>query len=375
MNWRWDDEAMKKVTRLSIAALIFLCVSNLCGLSIRASHQLLFSLFVIVISSLFCRNIWATVFVWWSSLLFIMSRFEVGAVYMTNIFYGTMLYCLTKNAFQRRHINFFANAILWLLFANLAYGIIQVLGYDFIYNCWEHLNFMGIHKLKACPSGFMSNSGIMASLICMAFPIWATRSRLSIYPSLLLVIPIIILHSSVAVLTFVVTAMFILFHRVKLKIWLSVVVLLVLCGISYCMFFDAPGYERAELWKSVMADAYNHPVIGWGMDTFRNFNSKKPFIYVNGPDNSALSKWDNPHNLLISLVYEFGFVSLFFLIGYIRHIAVMFKSATKTPNAIGFTGFFIAFLVVSMANFPIFLCRLAVLIIPCLALMEVELNG
>ena len=127
-----------------------------------------------------------------------------------------------------------------------------------------------------------------------------------------------------------------------------------------------------------------HPITGWGLDSFRNGTGEpggEKHVYamqthaqiVSGrPKELHLAIWDNPHNLYISLFYEWGVFGLIFLGGYIRFLALRFKNAIKTPNLLALTGFIIVFFVTSLAYFPIFLARMAIFIVPCFALFEIE---
>jgi O-antigen ligase len=129
--------------------------------------------------------------------------------------------------------------------------------------------------------------------------------------------------------------------------------------------------ERVTLWKMALMDAKCHPIKGFGMDSFRKITSSKNFQYMMGGDRSP-SLWDNPHNLYISLGYEFGFLVFIILGGYIRQLIISFKKSSKNSNVIALAGFIMVFFVISIGSFPAFLCRTMVFIIPCFALYEVS---
>lgn len=371
---RWDSDTIKKIMRLFIGVGCFLCFTTIIGLHLRAAHQLIFCLFVIILSALLMKNIWATLFIWWACLLFAISKFECGQIYITNIFYGAMFYYITKVAFERRHIDFFIKIVLWVLCLNLFYGCLQILSYDFVFNSWENLNVLGVQVIKGSPNGFMGNSGVMASFCCMCIPLVATRSKYSVWLSLLLLIPVFILRSTSAIGGSFVVLMFIAWFSMNKKIWFLLLAGMIIALVVFLIFFDLPGMERINVWKASLNDINQHPVVGWGMDSFRKYTATKPFTYVQGPSDIPLSKWDNPHNLIISLLFEFGIISVILLGGYLRHIFVLFRASGKNGNSLALTGFLIAFLMVSLGNFPIFLARMAVIIIPALALLEVELG-
>lgn len=376
MNWQFDRETTLKTLRLAICSLMFLCVTNIMGLNLRAAHQLFFSLACIIIFALLVRNIWLTLFIWWASILFTIFKFECGQVYITNIFYGAVLYYITKLAFEKKHIDFFIKIVLWVVTINLFYGILQALDFDFIYLKSESLNIPFMDLNLPSPNGFMGNSGVAASLYCLAIPLIATRGKKSIWIAISMLIPIFILRSSTSMIGAVVIIMFLLWFRVSKKMWFTALAsLLVLAGV-YFSYFDIPGMERVNTWKLSLIDAKIHPLKGWGMDSYRKVTKFKPQYYVTQPESKSHSSlWDNPHNLLISLFYEFGIVSLLLLIGYLRQVIMWFRKSLKDPNTIALAGFILAFFIISMGNFPAFLARMMVIIIPCLALYEVQTNG
>jgi len=129
-----------------------------------------------------------------------------------------------------------------------------------------------------------------------------------------------------------------------------------------------------------------HPITGWGLDSYANITPFKDFKYSqlikktpdyvmpNGEvkDLTAITYWDNPHNLGISILYEFGFVGFVFVFMYLRQIMLKFKNAIFDRNTIGLFGLILMFVIVSMGHFPIYLARLAPIIVSCFALFEVS---
>ena len=174
--------------------------------------------------------------------------------------------------------------------------------------------------------------------------------------------------------------------RFREKIFLIMICVVLLCGSFYVKNVDKLGMERLPMWHKILRDGMKHPITGWGLDSFSNVTPQKNFKYsqvVNkvpfNVDNygnvqkemTSILWWDNPHNLYISLFYEFGFVGLFLFIGYIRQNVLRFKNCIKSPDAIALAGFVFVFLCISIGHFPIFLARTAICIIPVFALLEI----
>ena len=360
-----------KIIRILVAAFSFMCIAIICGLETRQAHQFLFILGVLCLFGLLLKNIWLTLFLWWTCYLYISFKFEWGWGYLSNIFYGCVLYYLVKVAFKKEHINFYINIILWVLVINLLYGCVQALGYDFIYSGEEGKGLL--------PKGFMGNSAVTASFIVLCLPLLLTRgSLLARLGSVGLFLPLYILHSSLNFLAGIMGLLFVLWFKLSRKIWVALCVLLICFMAVFLAYKDMPGIERFDVWKLILSDAKLHPITGWGLDSFKAMNSKKNYIYVkdmSGDDKMGnIQHWDNPHNLYISLLYEFGIITLILLGGYIRQLCLWFKNAYKEPNTIALAGFILMFFVISMGHFPAFLARIMCFSIPIFALYELQVT-
>ena len=154
-------------------------------------------------------------------------------------------------------------------------------------------------------------------------------------------------------------------------------------GVLFYFYKDKPDLGRLPVWHKALIHAAKRPITGWGLDSFRRSDlSHKNFTYVNPPHFALArdgktkiletSSWDNPHNLYISLFYEWGLFGIIILIGYLRFLGLRFKHATKDRELLGLAGFIIALLIVSFAHFPLFLSRMAVFIIPIFSLYELK---
>ena len=309
---------------------------------------------------------------------------------MSNVFYGCIIYYLTKLAFKREHIDFFIKMVLWVLAINLAYSVVQVFGGEFIYGTLdkptenlvsrESITIFGKLFRGRAPFGFMGNTSVLAIFIAMCVPLLMSRGRWWAYTWCgLLLIPLYLLHNSMGIIASMIGALFVLWFRIPRKAWIASVVALSLLGGVFLWKIDMPGLERIHAWKLMARDCTIHPITGWGLDSFRNVTEKKKHIYAlnavkMGKESYAVDKWDNPHNLYISLFFEFGIVGLFLLCGYLRQIILWFRNSVKDSNAIALAGFLLVFLIVSVGHFPLFLGRLATIIVPSIALLELKIR-
>lgn len=375
------EGSLLKVIRLGIVVLSFLCLTNINGMPIREAHQFLMLCTCITLFALLLDNIWVSLFLAWTVFLFIYFKFRLGHVYLINIFFGCFIYYITKISFKKRHINLFINAVLWLTFLNVGYMILQVMGFDFIYKGREIMPDTSLRLfMNDKEVGFMGNLGYIAILIALAVPLLFTRQgRWAKIGAGMLFIPLVVTRTFMGSLAAVAGFLFVSFFYFPRKAWVVVVILVCILGMAFYIIVDKPGFERLEVWKLALQDANYHPITGWGLDSWRNITEKKGHIYCKGLTKSGnkwhMSIWDNPHNLIISLIMEFGIFGVLILIGYVRQCVLWFKSAIKEPNTIALGAVILVFFIASMAHFPMFLARQAVLFVPLAALFEVSTRG
>lgn len=369
-----------KIIRCSIVAALFVCILTIQGISsLREAQQIIFMLVSIALFSLILRNIWISLFLCWTVFLYAFFKFSTGNIYLSNIFFGCILYLVTKIGFKKENINFFINGFLWFVFVNIVYMVLQLCSLDFIYGSLSYTyNVEMTKQIKSniLPTGFMGHLSIMGTLLALAIPILVSRKTVcSKIAGIGLFIPLYICKTSLPFLIGIVGFLFVSWFQIPKKLWIIGTVILIISGLIYLKNVDKLGLERLPQWKRVLSDCMAHPITGWGLDSFRNFNAYKDFRYMQTnlkfSDSRFITYWDNPHNLYISLFFEFGFIGLFLLAGFLRQNVLRFQKVIKDSNIIGLAGFILVFLGVSMGHFPIFLARCAIFIIPMFALFEI----
>ncbi len=379
------------IMRFFIVAMIFISVITLQGMQdMRQAHQIVFMLAVISLFSLILRNIWITLFVLWTVFLYSFFKFDSGNIYLSYIFFGAAYYLITKVAFKKENVNLFINGYLWFVFANVAYMAVQASGFDFIYSKYVYLSQIPSERglvHSELLRGFMGNPFSISTVLALGIPILASRnSRWAWVGALGLFFPLILTKTSLCFIMGAVGFLFVLYFKVPRRVMIITIITAVMSCSVYLMKVDKIGTERFIQWHKVLSDSMIHPVTGWGLDSFANVTKYKNFRYAQKIDEYTGQKdskgviyekvrkiawWDNPHNLLISIQYEFGAVGLFLFIGYIRQNVLRFKSSLKSLNVIGLAGFILVFLGISMGHFPIYLARMAAFIIPAFSLFEI----
>lgn len=385
-----SNELTLKIIRYFIIAILFMSLMTIQGIDdLRQTHQIIFMLVLISLFSLIIKNIWITLFMLWTVFLYAFFKFEQGSIYLSNIFLGGILYFITKVAFKKEYINLFINGFLLFVAINIFYMAIQLSGYDFIFQQIKYPALSQKAIPNPLPSGFMGHISLMGVLMALAIPLLVTRgSKWAILGAFGLFVPLYISHTSLSFLMGIIGLLFALYYKIPKRIWVSVIIMLVLLGSAYLKYVDRPNNRRFIQWHTVLKYCMVHPVTGWGLDSYRNTSKHKDFKFLDNEldfiiftdemtkrryeDVKFLRYWDNPHNLYISLFFEFGIVGLFLLLGYLRQNIIRFKNAVKMPNVIGLAGFIIVLLGVSVGHFPMFLARFTIFIIPLVALFEVS---
>src|SRR3990167_9097814 len=205
-------ELKKKICRCAVVAIIFIGSIQLIGLNdMREAQQTIFMLAMVSLFSLLMKNIWITLFVLWTVFLYSFFKFTSGSEYLSNIFFGSILYLITKKSFKRENINLFLECFLLFVFINIAYGVIQVLGYDFIFHKVVY-DYSGEKEFfeNMNANGFMGHQSIVGYLYASAIPILATReSKIAWLGAFLMFIPLVITKTSLCFLTGVIGLMFV----------------------------------------------------------------------------------------------------------------------------------------------------------------------
>jgi len=345
----------------------------------REAHNFAYMLGVIVIFGFLLRNVWLTLFLIFCVFSYTYYGFNIGKVYLSNIFYGCVLYYLTKLSFKRKNVDTFITAFMWIIAINCIYMVLQICNLDFIYEAkpWNESGGFGLINWQT--PGFLGHKAFMGVIMALAVPVFASRvTKHSYLIAGLLFVPIYLSKASTCFISAIIGLLFILWHRISRKLWIGIVAVLIIAGMAY-LKLDMKSqtvFYRAKAWRNILMDAKIHPITGWGLDSFRNITKNKKHLYIRyyTPENNFLKWWDNAHNIYVQMAFEFGLLPFLLLLGYFRSIVMRFRKCVKEPNTLALTGFILVFFLVSFAHFPMYLARFAVILVPMFALMEVQLE-
>ena len=196
--------------------------------------------------------------------------------------------------------------------------------------------------------------------------------------SLGLLYPLIHLKSSISLLAGVVGLLIVSYYRINRKLWIGILILGIAGSCWFGLTKDHMPIDRFKHWQHVLRDGSTHPIVGWGLDSYRNVTEEKKSIYYSSYTDYGeiryMEVWDNPHNLLVSLFFEFGIGGIVLLLLYYIDINKKFRRGVKYNNRLGLYSFSIVLLVLSLFHFPMYLARFTCFIIPAFALLETELT-
>ena len=348
----------------------------------RISQQQIFQVVALGLFAIFLlNNIYMSLFMMWSLFLYAYFGFPlpVGVSVLT-IVSGCLIYEAVYRVVNKDNIDLLFKFFMWFAVANLIYMVMQGFGGELLFR--EVSAPTGYQPYML---GFMCLKAIMAMFFAMAIPFVAFK-----YPvvALGLFVPIYISDCSAAMGGAIVAYLWQIWHISK-KWFFILLTLMSIGGVIYAAHDSKMGMftDRMNLWKVVLRDAVQRPIIGWGPDSFRCVTPYKQFMYFKNnrtldssqidvrdtieythtgkydmgkygsfmQDSDTLDPWDNPHNEYVQLFYEFGVLGLIILGFMVYDIKKRF-TATK-PYLIPLSGFLISVAIMSIGQFPFHLAR------------------
>jgi hypothetical protein len=311
-----------------------------------------------------------------------------------------MLY-FSALSIKKEDTNLFLKAIIWVCIVNFLYMALQQIGFDFIFNM--HGANGSVLEIKGELIGFF---GIKAHMgIFMALGLIA---MLFINPwlSFIFIYPLYISKSSGAIAGGMAGTLF-WFWWVKRKVFYILLPIFLIGGLTYLVKIDNPMgmmKTRPGVWKVALKDTIygfnlhrdklqsvflRNPITGFGPESVlsgnllyfsealssnvmrgaklqdgtvidmqgRNFKMTK-FGEFLSPDEKPIDLWDNLHNGLIQLFFEYGFLGVI-IVGFILfYLSKIFYNSVKSREFIALSSMIIVLLVSSSVQFPLYVARI-----------------
>lgn len=364
------------------------------GQEIRASQEFCFqlsSLILIFAGMLFSKNkivfdsLHKTVTAFMVWVLVVYTGFNQGWSIAFNIFTGVMVYFTALNTLTKDNIRSMINCVSILSAAAIFYLAMQYFGWDIrgvqMFNnpgLVPHVSFFGLEAA-------------FGTYIALALPLILSFSWVGI----LLLFPMIFSWSSAVYLAGLSAILFFAWFNKRILFWVALIPLF----IAFSLFFfkiDLPmGMmdTRPRMWQLVIEDSFKRPIMGSGLDSFREpkkvgnirylkqvvddktiraITTKDGLFIENTVSGETLSKlqsnqqaydyWDHPHNEFMLVAFETGFIGLGIFIGIIYLLWRRFIRSKMSGYTIGLFSSLVALFVIMQGQFPFHLARIAHLI-------------
>ena len=389
---------MTKIKKYSYLSFMFLCpiiFNNTNLFDLRTFQERAFQLLSMCLISLFVGNAWISAFMILNVFSLMYNDFAVGLPQVLNVFLGCILFMVSRAYFKKNDFLPYAKILLWVFVLNLFWMVMQSSGIDPLYIAQDA---GGVPQPNVTFRDFSGLFGIkMANGIFISFilPILAV---VNIWLAPLLVLPLFFCRSSIVALSVFATMSFYLYYTSK-KVFVYFLVIGMLGGITY-VYLDLKDdsktfMSRFPVWHSALKYTLMRP-LGWGPDSYRSYTKQKDFLFYSDYDynhallkkldgnkalfsyyemdngkmsaknketikNNTLSWWDNPHNEYIQMMFEYGFLGLVILGGFMREMYYRFKFSSKSNEIVMIASCLLVFFVSGLGHFPMHLARLACL--------------
>jgi len=325
-----------------------------------------------------------------------------------------MLYCSTLYL-KKEDTSLLLKTVLWVCVINVAYMFFQQIGFDFIFNMrgagqsvietqGELIGFFGLK----------SHMGIYMALGMIVM--------LYINPWLaILFIPLLYISKSIGAIAGAFIGVLFWFWWTKRKVAYFLLPILLAFGIWYVVKVDNPMgmmKTRPGVWKTSLKDVvygYNlhdpklqSPYLrniftGFGPEMILSGNlyylsepltdsvkrgirtpngvldeQGKPFLIEKGElftnDKKPVDLWDNLHNGLIQLFYEYGLLGMIIIGFLVFYISKLFRESFKSKELVAIMSMILVLLVSSITQFPLYVARIGYLMPILLGLFVINLE-
>lgn len=372
------------------------------GMSLRTFQESAFQMGAFSFLALFFENIWLTLFMIWNVFLFMYHGASTGSAQVVNILLGCLIYRFAFGYFKKRTAEILFKPIIYMMGVSLIFLVLQMFGIDML-NMPQDSGANAMDGALKLPIGLFGISMAHGIFLAMCMPIIAATWRYGWVGALALLYPIYLTRSSAAMLGAIAVIVFYVYHNYR-RWFLYLVAVGVLAG-SFFVLHDYQSDKltmksRWPIWSlSLKLGLQNQ--LGYGPDSYRNYNKHKDFLIFSDNDYNALvmrdkpegklftyysptndtkwvqaanakmtamskndvvslSQWDNPHCLPITILFDYGLLGIAVALGLLITMWRRFQASKKTKELVTVTGCFIVLLVGCTTQFPLHLARLAI---------------
>ena len=364
----------------------------------REAQETFFQLMSMGMVAFFVGNIWLGAFLVLNVLLFVNSGGVVGSSQILNVMLGCLIFMFSRYHFSKNKFDVVYKPMLVVLLINLLWMMMQIFRIDPLFQPISNGGELTPGPLSD-PSGFFGIKEASGTFIALCAPILASMNPII---TVLLIIPIILCKSSAVYLAVAVGTLFYTFYLYKriFKILCMVMPILALVFIIKDFKDDSKTFtSRFPAWHATARYCILNP-IGYGPDSYRHFNKHKDFKFLSdskynlfiekkisqeeshfifysvsrdpvevvegthrllrdGIKKDEFSWWDNPHNQILNMFFQYGILGFLLLLGFMNEIRLRFKHAIKDKEMIVISSCLLVYFVTGMIHFPLELARTA----------------
>lgn len=363
-------------------------------LDLRVEQEKFYQVMCMVFTSLFVGNIWITLFILWNILLYVYGGYSVGSMQIVNCFLFGITFASARNLFSNKSLSLIWGPLKLLTAITIFYMIFQVFGIGPLDVYLDSKGVMQENSTCNQLSGLMHLPAINGTFLALVAPIFLFTTPII---GLLMAIPILTCHSSGAILAYFALVVFWAWKKSPKKIFaiFAVISAIAFSAATYMDFKDdkLTYKSRFENWHLVLKLAWVNP-IGYGPDSFRNYNKIKNFVFFSdedynpgvvfapardgelarfryySPDNGKwlerfggrvpkhFSGWNEAHNEYLELWFQYGLIGLLLMFLFVREVRERYVLSDKSRDVLIITGMFIVLAVSSITQFPFHLARI-----------------
>ena len=337
-------------------------------------------------------NLWLLLLILW--FMFIYLAHMQGWSIAFNAFIGLMVYYTAIKTLVKDDVKFLIKGIGWVAGSAVFYLALQFWNFDV-----RGFTLASQGTTPRC--SFFALEAAFGAYLAMSIPLLLTLS----WVAFLFFIPLIFSWSTGAYAGAVISTLFYLWYKRRLVFW-RVLGPLIIIAACFVTFVDNPmGMQktRIAMWKLVIQDSFRKPLVGHGLDSFRESKKEgdgkylKPVmndqcvkaivtdkgLFIKGaPSQEMVEKfkrdgkifdfWDHPHNEIIWIFYETGVGGLILFGFFIFQLWQRFIKSKMSKETVASAASIIAVLIYSQTQFPFHMARLAHIVPVILAIFYIS---
>ena len=348
-----------------------------------------------ILASLFFGNIWLTLFFWLNMALFVYHGGEVGSSQVMNVFMTGLTFACARNFFKDRPLLTYIKPLIIVTVLSLVWTLTQLFRIELI---GVPVSASGeiMQGGNIQPNGLFYLPAFHGMFLAMMIPaIFFLVHGHKRWFSLLLIIPIAITRCSGAFLGLAFIIPFIIYHtKRKLLIPTLLIAGVVAGAFTFADHKVDPLTYQSRLANWHMMGRYTLTnLLGWGPDSFRNYNTHKRFLFKSDEDYNPMlmekkdatteilsyysidmtklpdslkgripkniNSWVEAHNEFLQFVFEYGLFGVLFLALFLKEIYDRLILSNKSREVLALFGMLMVLFLASVTQFPFHVARIS----------------